>query len=285
MDIYQPTLPDSPPRHPMLADIARELTSEVVFPTGLDTIARLHAAIERPDISLAEVGALITVEPLVCARVLALANSVAYNPAGAAIQTLPKAIERLGVGNVRTVALAVLAKQLLQTREAAAFREIATRIWAHSLHTASAAYVVARRLTRVHPDEALLAGLIHDIGACYMVHRGARYNDLVARPTDLVRLIADWHESIGHTLAITLGLPKPLCDAILDQDTARDWPDPVFSLNDIVYVANAVAGGGAHWEQRPLDLPGNQGDRLRGLIDQLGNEIDTHRQLLTASLG
>lgn len=289
MDIYQDPKPEAhdappePPRHRLLEDIARELSSDVVFPTSFDTVTRLHAALEDPDIGLAQVGALITVDPLVSARVLALANSTAYNPAGDIVQTLPKAIERLGLENVRMVALALLARQMLQSRESTAFRELGTRIWAHSLHTASAAYVLARKLTRVNADEALLAGLIHDLGACYMIYRGAQYDDLVNHPDALQGLLSDWHESIGHTLAIALGLPQKLADAILDQDTPRDWPDPILSLTDLVYVANLMAGGAARWQQQPLRLPEGQAELRQSLADQFGADIAAHHQTLTAA--
>lgn len=289
MDIYPSPKPDpnavplEPPRHRLLEDIARELSSDVVFPTSFDTVTRLHAALEDPDIGLAQIGALITVDPLVSARVLALANSAAYNPSGDIVQTLPKAIERLGLENVRMVALALLARQMLQSRENPAFRELGTRIWAHSLHTASAAYVLARKLTRVNADEALLAGLIHDLGACYMIYRGAQYDDLVNNPDALQRLLSDWHESIGHTLAIALGLPQKLADAILDQDTPRDWPDPLLSLADVVYVANLIAGGAAHWQQQPLTLPDDQAELRQHLVDQFGADIAAHHQTLTAA--
>lgn len=289
MDIYQDSHPETnaaplePPRHRLLEDIARELSSDVVFPTSFDTVTRLHAALEDPEIGLAQVGALITVDPLVSARVLALANSTAYNPAGDAVQTLPKAIERLGLENVRMVALALLARQMLQSRESAAFRDLGTRIWAHSLHTASAAYVLARKLARVNADEALLAGLIHDIGACYMIYRGAHYEDLVAQPDELQRLLTDWHESIGHTLAIALGLPQKLADAILDQDGPRDWPEPILSLADVVYVANLMAGGAARWQQQPLILPEGQAELRQELFDRFGADIDAHHQTLTAA--
>ena len=290
MDIYQDPNPDATTtvlataRHPMLEDIARELSSDVVFPASFDTVTRLHRALDNPDIGLARIGAVITVDPLVSARVLALANSAAYNLSGDTVQTLPRAIERLGLENVRMVALALLARQMLQTREAASFRDLGTRIWVHSLQTASAAYVLARRLTRVNADEALLAGLLHDLGACYMIYRAARYPALVARPDDLLGLLADWHESIGHTLAIALGLPQKMADAILDQDARRDWPDPVHSLTDLVYLANLLAGGSARWLQQPLTLPETEAALRQDLLDRYGNDIDAHRQTLTAAL-
>ena len=291
MDIYQPApasnpleyTPPDPQRHQMLEDIARGMSSDVVFPTSFNTLARLHRALEDPALGLAQIGVLILGDPLVSARVLALANSAAYNPTGSPIQNLHKAVERLGLQNVRMVALAVAARQMLLARDAA-FRGLGDRIWAHSLHTASAAYVLAPRLSRVPPDEALLAGLLHNIGAFYILYCGAQYKELVADPELMLQLLAEWHESVGHTLAFALGLPPPLADAILDQDQPHDWPDPVRTLSNVVYVANQLAGGAACWQQRPLELPADQAELRRGLLDQFGDKIDAHHHTLTAAL-
>lgn len=284
MDIYHATNPPPPDprRHRMLDDIAHELSGELVFPTGFDTVTRLHEALEDPEIGLEKIGALLPGDPLVSARLLALANSAAYNPAGDTIKNLHKAIERLGLQNVRMVALGVASRQLLLARDDA-FRALGDRVWTHSLHTASAAYVLARRLSRVQPDEALLAGLIHNLGAFYLIYRGGQYDDLVADPDALSRLLADWHESIGHTLAIALGLPQKLADAILDQDQPHDWPEPILSLSDVVYVANLHSGGAARWQQRPLALPAGQAEQLQALDERFGAEIDAHHRALTAA--
>lgn len=290
MDIHTPPVnrlhstPPDPQRHQMLQDIARGMSRDVVFPTGFNTLTRLHAALEDPAIGLAEIGQLILTDPLVSARILALANSVAYNPAGKPIQNLQKAVERLGLQNVRMVALAVASRQMLQARDAA-FRGLGDRIWAQSLRTASAAYVVARRLSRVSPDEAQFAGLIHNIGAFYILYCGMQYKELVAAPELMLQLLVEWHESVGHTLAFALGLPPALADTILDEDEPRDdWPEPISSLADVVFVANQLADGAACWQEQPLELPAAQA-ALRGrLIDQLGEEIDARQQALTAAL-
>jgi HD-like signal output (HDOD) protein len=267
----------------MLEEIARGMSSDVVFPTSFATLTRLHHALEDPAIGLAQIGVLILSDPLVCARVLALANSAAYNPSGNPIQNLQKAVERLGLQNVRMVALAVASRQMLLARDAA-FRGLGDRIWAHSLQTASTAYVLARRHSRVPPDEALLAGLIHNIGAFYILYCGAQYKALVTDPALMLDLLAEWHESVGHTLAFALGLPPTLADAILNQDQPHDWPEPILTLSDVVYVANQLAGGAAVWQQRPLELPAAQAQLRLSLIDRLGDEIDAHHHTLTAAL-
>lgn len=49
-------------------------------------------------------------------------------------------------------------KQLILARSVVDFQDQAERWWSHSLRSASAAYLLAKRLPRISPEEALLAG-------------------------------------------------------------------------------------------------------------------------------
>jgi HD-like signal output (HDOD) protein len=272
-------------RFSMLEDIARELSSDVVFPTCFETIMVLRKTLQDQADSIGMVADVVALEPLVAARVVALANSVIYSRNGSKARSLPHAIERVGLRNVRMVALSTLMQQLMLSRDAVVFKDMASRLWAHSIHTAAAAFVIARRLSRVNPDEAQLAGLIHDIGGFYMLYRAAHYDELVLRPESAAHLVVQWHESIGYSLISALGLPKEIADAMLDHDQPRALPDPPKTLSDIVYVANRLSGGIAEWidvtfEDDPIDAV-----RLTEIGEALGAEITAHSDAMTAVLG
>ena len=98
------------------------------------------------------------------------ANSVLYSPDGTPARDLQAAISRLGVKLVRTTALAIAMSQLMRSKEMAIFNDFTQALWVHTLKTAAAARILARTQTRINPDEALLAGLVHDLGAFYMLY-------------------------------------------------------------------------------------------------------------------
>jgi HD-like signal output (HDOD) protein len=69
-------------RFQMLTDIAKELSGEVVFPTYFDAVLRLRKVLHDPAESIANIAHAVSVEPLISAKLLHLANSVAFNPEG-----------------------------------------------------------------------------------------------------------------------------------------------------------------------------------------------------------
>lgn len=261
-------------RFQMLEDIAKELSGEVIFPTYFDAVLRLRKVLQDPNQSIAGISAAVVIEPLISAKLLRLANSVAFNPAGHQVVDLKSAIARLGVNAVRTSAMSIVMSQLMRAKGMADFAELTQSLWDHSIKSAAAAKILAKATTRLNPDEAMLAGLIHDLGAFYMLYRATQYEELRHRPDSVRYLIIQWHESIGVALLNALGIPEEIVDATAEHDHLRTTPIPIRNFSDVIYVANMLAGG--HFEWLMQDQPDNPQDLtiLHETYGHLMPEID-----------
>lgn len=246
-------------RFQMLEDIAKELQGEVVFPTYFDAVLRLRKVLQDPNQSIGDIASAVSIEPLISAKLLNLANSVAFNPQGREVTEMKSAITRLGLNAVRSTAMAIVMSQLLRAKGMADYAALTHSLWEHSIKTASAAKVIAKNLTKFNADEAFLAGLIHDLGAFYMLYRATQYDELRSRPDSVKYLIIQWHESIGVSLLGALGIPEEIVEATVDHDQLRTCPPAVRTLSDVIYIANMLAGGHFEWllqdqQDEPADL-------------------------------
>jgi len=267
-------------RFQMLADIAKELSGEVVFPTYFDAVLRLRKLLNNPDVSMTDIAHAVAVEPLISAKLLQLANSAAFNTGGRQLVDLKSAITRLGLNSVRTTALSIVMTQLMRAKGMAEFSNITQSLWEHSITTAAAANIIARQLSRQNPEEAMLAGLIHDLGAFYMLYRATQYEELRHRPDTIKYLIIQWHESIGVSLLNALGLPEEIVEATIDHDHIRPTPASIRNLSDIIYVANMLSGGHFEWlmQDKPdtpaeINLLEEKYGHLRPEIEALATEM------------
>lgn len=272
-------------RFQMLADIAKELAGEVVFPTYFDAVLRLRKTLQDPNQSLGKIAAAVAVEPLISAKLLHLANSVAFNPGGTEVLDLQAAIARLGINVVRSTALSIVMTQLLRAKGMAAYSELTHTLWDHSINTAAAARIIARKLTRINPEEAMLAGLIHDLGAFYMLYRATQYEELSQRPESVKYLIIQWHESIGVSLLNALGLPEEIVKATEDHDRLRPPPNPVRTLADVIYVANMLAGGHFEWTMQDLPMCSADLEALEIQFADIKPEIEAEASEMRACFG
>ncbi len=233
-------------RFRMLEDIASELSGEIVFPSYFDAVLRIRNALRDPEASVERIVALVRTEPLICARLLQLANAAAQG--GGEIRELNGAVVRLGINAVRNAALAVAMSQLVRSKELVPFADMSRTLWLHTLRAAAAAEVIAAALSRIKPDEAMFAGLVHDIGAFYMLYRAAQYEELRIRPDTVRHLITQWHESIGESVLFALKLPEGIVEAVRHHDQPRALlQDNPRNLGEVVYAANLLARADFEW--------------------------------------
>lgn len=270
----------------ILEDIARDLSGDINFPTCMDAAIMVRNTLKDPYVNLDRVALAIGVEPLISSKLLRLANSVSYNPSGVAIRELSSAIGRLGFEAVRTTSLAVAMDQMLKSRNLAGYDEIARQAWELSIQVAAIARVLARRLGRVNPDEAMLAGLVHNIGVFYLLYRAAEYPEYRTDKPAMLALLHGWEASIGESLLHILGLPESITDAVRDQGETRSVETPC-TVRDVLYFAKLLAGGRQEWQPEqfsPAEIEARNADQARyaDLLEEAEEDIQELRSALAA---
>lgn len=199
-------------RSERLKKIAAEVAQgEVSFPTSARVALQLQRQLEDADCHIDTATQLIRAEPLLAAKVVALANSVAYNPTGREITDVRTAVPRLGFHTIRTLAAAVVARQLAGV-PSLAHHQLATGLWDYTAQVAALAHVLARQVTHQDPETALFAGIVHEVGGFYLISRAEEFPE-VLEPGD-----AEWGASgerdVGRAVLRVLGVPEPVLAAI-----------------------------------------------------------------------
>jgi hypothetical protein len=243
---------------------------ELAFPTSAQIAMRVRRALEDPECHIDKAAHLVQAEPLLSARVVATANSVAFNRSGREITDVRTAVTRLGFRTVRALATALVTRQLAGAPEGPAASSLATRLWEHTAHVASLAHVVARRVTRQDPETALFAGLIHEVGGFYMLSRAKDFDGLL--DGEPVEWIEAGEQAIGRAVIDVLEVPQPVKAAIEGY-----WDGflamPPASLADTLLLAEELSPVGS-----PVRLPSRpcSGEGMVASIDMaIGSETLT----------
>ena len=224
-----------------LQALAADLSTErISFPTFTGATLRVRTALADPAIDADRLARVLSAEPLLGARLIQIANSVAMNPGGKPVADVRAAVLRVGHDVVRATAVAVAMDQLRAAKDVQVFHEQSEWIWRHSLEVAAIAYVVTRKMTRLNADEALFAGLVHDIGRFYLLSRAAAYPDLVSHPDELDALIHEWHPSIGQAVLHEFHLAEPALRAVAEHEHHAPSTPPR-QLVDVITIANRAA--------------------------------------------
>ncbi|PKO87751.1 MAG: histidine kinase [Betaproteobacteria bacterium HGW-Betaproteobacteria-10] len=268
----------------IICDQARQ--GELIFPTGLDVSLKILRVLDDPDCHIDLAAKLILGEPLLSARIVAVANSVAYNRSGQKITDLRNAVSRIGLRTARALTAAIATRQMAGTPTFPALRAATARLWEHTAHVAALAHVIARRVTHQDAETALFAGIVHEIGGFYLISRAKDFPGLLEGEP------ADWAEhaeaEIGRAILHRLAIPEPVISAIESMWEGYLALPPV-SLGDTLLLANDLSPVASplyetHESKNPSEAP-----VIDSIIDQktLSNILDESAaevESLTAAL-
>ena len=227
---------------------------ELVFSTSVATALKVQEAIDVTDCNLDTASKIILNEPLLAARVVAVANSVAYARATGEISNVRNAIARLGFNNLRALVASFVVRQIAGASKDPLIRSKVNKLWEHSAQVAALAQVIAKRVTKLDPDTAMFAGIVHEVGGFYVLSRAEEFPCLLEpddlqiepAPTDLPSFTDTFidresQESlIGRVVLKNLNLPKAVNDAV-----EALWfglrAMPPETLGDTLLLANELA--------------------------------------------
>jgi HD-like signal output (HDOD) protein len=138
-------------------------SNKITLPTLPEVALRVRDAAESESSSAAEIAAIIVTDAAVSARLLQVANSPLYR-GRVPIDSVQMAVTRLGVRLVRSLVVSLAMQGMFQATSDALDQRF-RRIWENSVQVAAIARVLAKPLPHLDNEQAMLAGLIHDIGA------------------------------------------------------------------------------------------------------------------------
>ena len=229
----------------LAADLARGPVDLPCFPNA---VIKIRDALRDPETSAEATLKLVGAEPRLAARLIQIANSVAFNPAGTPVTDLRAAITRLGHSLVEGAAMSFAVQQMKDEPALRSISKDLTALWNKSLGVASISQVVARR-TKVRPEEAFLTGLLHGIGHLYVMAQAAGKQSALLRDPECAETIANWHPSIGKAVLENWRVGEAMANSVgeqLDYDRkSHREPD----LTDILIVSIVLAEA---LEQTPM---------------------------------
>lgn len=202
--------------------------------------------VDNPNASPRQIGVLIERDAGLASKLLRSANSAYYGAPGK-IKTVTQAISVMGLSAVRSIVMGQAYQQMSSVRGASK-RFDRLVFWQHSLATASAARVLAKLKGWRDPEEAFLAGLLHDSGRLVMDKFLPNEFDQIlsialerAIPLlDAEREVLGYtHVEVGELLGAEWNLPESIREAIRCHHDEVSYD--ACPLGAIVYAANVQA--------------------------------------------
>jgi len=233
----------------LVADIK---ANKITLPALPEVALKARKLLNEQNTTTVQVSKVISADAVITTRLLRVVNSPIYRTRNK-VEDVKMAITRLGNANVRSLVTSLAMEQLYQAGFSEEIKAKLKENWKHSLHVAALSFVIARDYTELSPDEAMLSGLIHDIGALPILEYAELLPDILSNEAALDRLVFVLHTKIGHLILKKWNFPDELVTVArehenLERDTGIN-PD----FTDIVLVANLLSYIGTDHPHTKLD--------------------------------
>jgi HD-like signal output (HDOD) protein len=223
-----------------IEQISRELlhaldTDQLVLPTLPEVALKVREVSSDPDVDVATLSKVIENDPAISARIVKISNSPLLR-ASRPIEDLKMAVSRLGINYTSNLATSLAMLQMFQATSDVIDQRM-REVWAHSTEVSGIAHVLARHYTKLRPDQATLAGIVHQIGVLPILTFAEDNRRLLKDTVALDELITSLHPLLGRRILEAWNFPEELC--IVPQEhvnfgRSREKPD----YSDVVMVAN-----------------------------------------------
>ena len=214
---------------------------------------RIQQALSNAETSAHQFAKLAMMDPVLTAKLLQLANSALLNRGTMTVTDLNDAITRIGFDMVRNLAFDVGIERTFSLKGNNSLRALHRDVRKHSHQVSILAFLLSRQFDLpVRPEEAMLAGLMHDIGKLYILTRVAAYPALFGDRENFDALLSAWHTGVGRAIVELWGFPEPIAMAVDEHEELARSASTAIDLADVVLVANLLSHRGEpRYEEKP----------------------------------
>lgn len=223
----------------LLQSFAEHYNNEsLVLPSLPDIALKLRKAMLH-DISISDAVKIIQLDPVISAKLIEVANCPLYmSPVPA--KSCMTAVSRIGLNATRNLVIGLSINHIFKTNSPVIKKQL-DKVWKQSLHISTLCHVLASITKQVNPEEALLAGLVCDIGTIPFLNFAANLPKDYFTPEELSAAMAHVKGPIGYKTLVQWGFPE---DFIKIPLYSEDWyqnNSAELNLTDIVVLSRLHA--------------------------------------------
>lgn len=217
-------------------------SGKLELPTLPDVALKIRELIDDPNVSAEQLVNLLAADPVISAHIIKAANSAAAG--GMRVDTLRAAIARLGYRMLRNLVISVTVNNLFKA-SSPVIDQYLRRMWEHSRIVAATSFVLALKQRHLKPEQAMLAGMVHNLGALPLCIYADRFHPRLEQDA-LEELIRRFSTRVGVALLNNWHFPQEIIDVVAGyENLQRSNESGTADYTDVVTIANLQIPGKA----------------------------------------
>ncbi|MDT4291502.1 HDOD domain-containing protein [Methylomonas sp. MO1] len=192
-----------------LVHVQAELdANRLILPTLPDVAIKVRDAVSKGDATAQSLAEIIATDAAISARLIQVANSPLYRGT-MEIKNIQMAVTRLGNNTIRTLITSLIMQQMF-TPTTALLEGYFRSTWEQGVNVSAISRALAAFVPHLNADEAMLAGLIHQIGKLPILTLVEKIPEFRDSPSRLDKLLEKAHPHVGKLIMNTWNFPEEL---------------------------------------------------------------------------
>lgn len=262
----------------ILTKIKQEPIATTSFPSHFSVAMRIRDMVNDTRFRFDKVTDVIKTEPIIASKIIQAANT-ANSYSGHSVTTLMEAVQKLGVDQIKRIALAITMMQLAKSKKMLDFSAKSRMTWLNSLYTAAATYVLSTRKTTYNPNDTFYQAIVLNIGIFYFLYQFSNYNHIAQYEEDLRDFVKENYLDTSLAILTLFDIPLDNLRELVSRINNNMEPSSeMTTVSDVVYQGYLHSRNRYNWlVENELAMPDyNPFD--------LGYEIDTRFKAMRLEL-
>jgi len=226
--------------HYLYKQLVKDLANDrLQLPSVPDVAIKIRQSLYDEKSNFRHIANIIASDPAITTKIIKTANSALYHSIHK-IDDCQMAVTRLGTKVTSQLVTSFSMKELFTTKN----KELKKRmiaVWNHSREVAALSFTLAKITPGFNPEHALLAGLLHDIGAIPIISYADKHPQILDNEANFSQLIEQLKGEVGAAILTKWNFSE---DLVISAQEAENWlrqPGEKPEYCDIIIVAQLHA--------------------------------------------
>lgn len=221
-----------------LTDDIKKHKLEIPSPPTL--LIKLRELASNDKSTAQDIAELVKLDPNISGRLIKVANSALFG-SRIHVTSTQSAVTRLGSAKVQNLIISLLIAQNFMSAKIKGLEEHLNNAWQDSNSIAAIAYVLAHKKTTLDPEQALLAGMVHNIGVLPLILHLSRIPELKDKPEMLSHVagivIPKLYPKAGKFILNNWNFSEALSSVTVNHTEIENELSDELTLNDLIAIS------------------------------------------------
>ena len=226
----------------VLATLSEDIkNNKLELPSPPDILIKIRQIAATPNSTADDISDLVKQDPHISGRLIKVANCALFG-GRQHVSSVKSAVARLGFSRVQNLIIGLSIAQNMMKSKTQGLEDYLEQSWHRSNQVAAISCVLAQQKSSIDPEQALLAGMVHNIGTLPLILRLHHITELKDNPK-VLKMVADvvipkLYPKAGKLVMESWNFSPAIVSIALSHcDLTRETKDSI-TLDDIVAIAH-----------------------------------------------